>query len=358
MLQFKQAHGLTCVLVALLAGGCGEDEPLPGAGETTSSPTGDEPASSGGSSNASSSPASTGPGAGETTTAVGDSTTGDVGEDTSTTEPYSTGFESTTSTGEATSESSSGEGSTGAPDIDTTCTPKKGEAVCETPSPYDGEGECDPYAQDCAEGEKCTPLANDGGTAWNSTHCTPVQEAPDTLGQPCVVEASGVSGIDSCDAGLMCWDVDFETNLGTCVELCGCGPAQPTCAGGGTVCSVANDGVLPLCLPTCDPLDGDLDCEDGQGCYPVGDSFQCAPDASSDEGSPNTPCSFINACDPGSACVNDDLVPGCVGAGCCTLFCDLDEPNPCSGGMVCEPWFAVGEEPLECHVDTGICVAE
>lgn len=355
MLEFNQAHCLTYLVVAVLAGGCDTDETPSGSGGTTSSPSDDESTSAETSSNA-----STGVDEGTTsaTTSGGDSTTGEPADETSTSWSTSTGSVSTQSTEDTGAESSTSGGSTGGTDIDTVCTSKKGEAVCETPSLYDADGECDPYAQDCDEGEKCAPVANDGGTSWNSTHCTPVPQTPDLLDQPCTVEGSGVSGIDSCDVGLMCWDVDGETNTGTCIELCGCGPVQPTCAGGGTVCSVANDGVLPLCLPTCDPLDSEANCENGQGCYPVGDSFQCAPDASGDEGSPNTPCSFINGCDPGSACVSDDLVPGCVGAGCCTSFCDLDEPNSCSGGMVCEAWFPMGEEPLECHVDTGICVAE
>lgn len=172
-----------------------------------------------------------------------------------------------------------------------------------------------------------------------------------------MVEGSGVSGVDSCDVGLMCWDVDAETNVGTCIELCGCGPLQPTCEGGGTLCTISNDDVLPLCLPTCDPLDPEAVCGEGEGCYPVGDGFQCAPDASGDGGLAAQPCSFINACDPGSACVGPAAVPGCASAGCCAPFCDLDEPDTCPFGT-CRPWFEEGQEPLECHVDTGICALD
>ena len=30
-------------------------------------------------------------------------------------------------------------------------------------------GECDAFAQECPEGQKCAPYADDGGSSWNNT---------------------------------------------------------------------------------------------------------------------------------------------------------------------------------------------
>lgn len=224
----------------------------------------------------------------------------------------------------------------------------------------DGGGvsiECSVWDQDCGEGEKCAPWANDGGSAWNATRCVPVDAAPAQPGDTCTVEGSGVSGIDTCDVSSMCWDVDPETNEGTCVAFCTGSENAPVCDDPTTSCSIANEGVLILCLPTCDPIL--QDCSDGQACYPIDDSFVCAPDASGeDQGADNDPCEFINACDPGNICVNPDIVDGCPAgsAGCCQAVCDLSEAMPagCTGSETCEPWFEEGNVPPG-YEDVGVC---
>ena len=58
-----------------------------------------------------------------------------------------------------------------------------------------------------------------------------------------------MSGIDDCDLGSMCWDVDPETNMGTCVPLCTGTWAEPTCEDPGLQCSVIEPGVLAVCVP-------------------------------------------------------------------------------------------------------------
>lgn len=245
------------------------------------------------------------------------------------------------------------------PDKDVACVGRDGGDRCDSPSDYVGDGECDPFSQDdCPDGERCVPWANDGGNSWNSTRCSPVDAAPDAIGEACTVEGTGVSGIDSCEAGAMCWDVDGETNTGTCIELCGCGPIAPTCNGMNVVCTVSNEGSLPICLPTCDPLLQD-ECPEGQGCYAVDDFFTCAPDASGDQGVAGSPCEFINACGPGLLCAATAQIPGCVGSGCCTEFCDVDEgDDACSlPGTSCIPLFEPGTEPEACHADSGACLA-
>jgi hypothetical protein len=230
----------------------------------------------------------------------------------------------------------------------------------------DGGGvsfECDLFAQDCPDGEKCMPWANDGGGAWNATRCSPVDDNPGQAGDECSVEGSGTSGIDSCDLGVMCWDVDQETNMGTCVAMCTGDTANPICEDPDTTCSIANDGAIVLCLPVCDPIL--QDCAEGQACYPVAEDWVCGPDASGDTGVYGDPCEFINVCDPGYICLDPSTVPAgeaCEGAGgCCTAVCDLTDPmgdaqcEGAAGGQTCEPWYTEGNAPPG-YEDVGACV--
>jgi hypothetical protein len=203
------------------------------------------------------------------------------------------------------------------------------------------------------------PWANDGGNAWNATRCTEVDDNPGQVGDDCTVEGSGVSGIDSCDISSMCYYVDPETNIGQCIGFCQGSEANPVCDPG-FVCSIVNEGVLILCRPECDPLL--QDCLEGAACSPAGGSelFTCIIDASGEAGAAGDACEFINACDPGLYCANAEAVPNCnVATGCCTEFCDLDDPNPdgfCSlgGGAVCVPYYEEGTAPPQ-YAHVGVC---
>lgn len=214
----------------------------------------------------------------------------------------------------------------------------------------DGEP-CDPFLQDCPDGEKCNPWANDGGTAWNADGCFPVDESAGLDGDPCLVEGSGTSGLDNCALGSMCWDVDAENN-GTCVALCSGTPEEPVCEAPDTACAILNDGVLPVCLPVCDPLL--QDCDDGEGCYSANDEFFCFPDGSGEAGLALDSCDFVATCDPGLACIDGDLVDGCDSAGCCTPYCDLTVPASCGGDSTCMPFFPDGQAPTGLE-DIGYC---
>jgi hypothetical protein len=212
-------------------------------------------------------------------------------------------------------------------------------------------GECDPWAQDCPEGEKCSAYANDGGTAWNDTKCVGVAANPGQPGDACSVEGSGVSGIDSCDVGAMCWDVDAE-NEGVCVALCTGSPEAPVCDGG-FGCAVAND-VLNLCLSLCDPLA--QDCPGDDLCVANGDQFLCVLDASGDAGQAFDPCEFANACDAGLLCVDPGASSECdvSAGGCCSPLCDLDAPSCPGADQQCLPWFEEGSAPPGFE-QVGIC---
>lgn len=136
---------------------------------------------------------------------------------------------------------------------------------------------CDPLVQDCPEGDKCMPWANDGGGQWNATRCSPIANTAGQPGDPCTVEGTYPSGIDDCDIGAMCWNADPLTSGGTCVEMCTGDWTNLLCTTPGTGCAVAYDGVITLCLPPCEPFF--YDCPEGHGCYPTQEGFFCLPDA-------------------------------------------------------------------------------
>lgn len=212
--------------------------------------------------------------------------------------------------------------------------------------------ECDPFAQDCPPGQKCSYYAEGGSNTWDKTGCVPLSEAPVGTGEPCVAE-SGVSGLDNCAAGAMCWNV--SAGEGVCVEFCHGSPRAPQCDDG-FVC-FANDGPLTLCLPTCDPLAQDCAWQ-GHTCLPFFDEgFACALDGSGAEGQVFDGCAYENSCDPGLYCAAVDAATECppMAPGCCLPFCDTSAPNSCPGlGLVCEPWYMPAEAPAG-YETVGLC---
>lgn len=205
--------------------------------------------------------------------------------------------------------------------------------------------QCDIWMEDCPEGQKCMPWDNTNGGSWNATKCSPIDANPGQEGDPCTVEGSATSGIDSCDKHLLCWYVD-DMNAGTCINMCTGSEEAPACPGG-QKCDVSNEGSLILCLATCDPLV--QSCPDGQICFFDGvDQFICDFDASGEEGQYGDACGFINVCDYGLFCAAPETVPDCVsGDGCCSTYCNLMEPNTCPGAPMqeCVPWYTEGSAP-------------
>ena len=219
--------------------------------------------------------------------------------------------------------------------------------------------ECDNWAQDCPADQKCMPWANNGGSAWNATKCVPVDTAKGQPGDECTTMGGGVSGFDTCDLGVMCWDVKPDTMKGTCVEMCKGNADAPECAGE-TSCFVSNEGVLNLCLPRCDPLT--QDCPNENLCIPNPNNqeqFACVLDASGENGKAFDPCEFVNACDKGHYCAVPGAAPNDCDAnatGCCLPFCDTTEmPAACPGmGLECVPWYNEGAAPPGLEV-VGLC---
>ncbi len=220
------------------------------------------------------------------------------------------------------------------------------------PSPDGGtvDFECDMFAQDCPEGEKCMPWANDGGPLWNATRCSPVANAPGDPGDPCTVEGSPSSGLDDCDVAAVCFNVDPMTNEGVCVPTCGGNEAMPLCEDPDTDCMIDLDGSLVLCMPTCDPVL--QDCAMGEGCFPSWeDEFYCvrsnAPAATHGD-----TCEWNDQCGPGQVCISEGAFSACMGIGCCTTVCaldDLDADADCAAldpMQVCVPWYEEGAAPM------------
>lgn len=217
--------------------------------------------------------------------------------------------------------------------------------------------ECDLWTRECPRGTKCMPSTIDDGHTWNTVRCTPLARDPAQVDEPCTVEGSSVSGIDDCEAHAMCWYVDGETLMGTCVAMCTGSARDPTCEDGSR-CSI-RDYVI-LCPGTCDPLL--QDCPYSMtACYPTDDGFYCVADASGDDGELGDACEYINVCAPGLFCATAQVVPGCATSGCCAAFCDLSTPGAseaCAAaapGTACVPWYSDGEAPADARW-IGVCV--
>ncbi len=231
-----------------------------------------------------------------------------------------------------------------------------GAATADTGSASTGdevdEYECDVWTQDCPEGQKCMPWANDGTTSWNATKCSPVDPNPGQPGDSCIAEDFGYSGVDDCDESSMCWG--YFPWEGECVAFCEGSEESPSCDPG-FYCANPGDSPLILCLPlpNCDPLL--QDCPGDDLCVSGDDAFTCVLDASGETGAYGDPCEFANVCDPGLACLFADNVPGCQAADCCSPFCDTDEPIACPDEeQVCIPWYEEGLAPPG-QTNVGIC---
>jgi hypothetical protein len=266
------------------------------------------------------------PGTADTTTESTSTTPGT----TATTAAHPTDPGTVTVAGSSTTSS----GSSTEPTLTTTDRPTCPSFLCKDDAPTDAR--CDVFAQDCPEGQKCAAVIADGGGAWNDSRCVPVT-GTGVAGDPCTVQ-NVADGLDSCAEGFMCWYVDMDGN-GTCVAQCTGTPDTPICPDNGW-CTISNDGVLNLCYLACDPLL--QDCPAATACYPINDSFLCAPDASGDTGKVNDPCEFVNVCQKGLLCAEQKSVgAGCLlgSPGCCTPYCPFPDgpcPNP---DQQCIQWF-------------------
>jgi hypothetical protein len=212
--------------------------------------------------------------------------------------------------------------------------------------------ECDPFVQDCPEGEKCVPYSANGEW-YDANRCVPVlgDQAP---GEDCTWTGI-IEAIDDCDATSICWNTELvgDQYVGTCVAQCTGSAENPLCENGSN-CTLSGDGPLALCLPTCDPLV--QDCDEGYGCYWGNFDFNCI--TASQNIPTGEPCGFVNDCTPGHLCVDAAALPSCAGASCCTSYCNLPDGDAgcvAQPGTACVSFFEEGTAPegLE-HV--GVCL--
>lgn len=264
--------------------------------------------------------------------------------------PPSAGFDSTSDASETSGSQESSESEDGS----STSTESSSSNATFIPDP-DHPSEpvsCDPFMQDCPEGEKCVPYASDGGN-WNANKCVPVNgdQAP---GEPCIY-AGKREGTDDCDASSLCWNVtEVEGELvGECLPFCLGRPDRPQCPEE-SFCPISGDGSINVCIPRCDPLV--QDCDEGRGCYWGGSAFICA--VTIDDIPVGEPCGFINDCVPGLVCVTAEVVPNCAGSACCSAFCNTslgDEQCAVLPGTTCSGFFEEGMEPPG-YETVGVCI--
>lgn len=214
--------------------------------------------------------------------------------------------------------------------------------------------DCSTWEEDCPEGLKCMPVSLDGDPVWESQRCVPLVRDPAQLGEPCTNLGTGVDGLDTCGEHLMCWLLDPDTGVGTCVGMCTGSLEAPSCVDPDAFCVLPSDGAINLCLPTCDPLLPD--CPPKHLCTPVYDAFACVLD-SEVHAAVFAPCEYANDCAAGLACAASELAGECDDAqlGCCLPYCALSQPNTCPGqGLECLPWFPEGTAPPK-YADLGLC---
>jgi hypothetical protein len=219
--------------------------------------------------------------------------------------------------------------------------------------PMDGDmasiSECDPFAQDCVEGEKCVPYGSTGSN-WDANKCVPVTGSG-VAGDSCI-SGGVVEGTDDCDANSHCWDVmDVDGQpIGVCTEFCAGTPDDPICAPG-TSCLIANEGSITLCIQTCDPLL--QECAAGLACFWANNNFNCIFTTS--DIPVGEACGYINDCVAGTGCLDATVLPDCQGSACCGSFCSVSDPVCPQAGTECSDFFEAGMAPPG-YEDVGVCI--
>lgn len=267
----------------------------------------------------------------------------------------------TTSAGSSTeseSESSTETSTMGDGDGDTSddsSNPSLSFYACAPDDDYFSISECDPFSQDCPEGEKCVPYASAGGE-FDANKCVPIT-GDQQSGEACTY-AGVEEATDDCDQDSYCFYVEAVDDMfaGTCTAFCEGTPDDPLCEPA-TGCLISNEGSVTLCLASCHPIT--QGCIAGQACeYDGNAEFLCQPEAANG-GATGDPCGLGNACAGGNVCLDAASVPNCQGDSCCTEYCDLDDPNFVCGDpqSECAPFFEeLQMVPPELH-NVGVCLA-
>jgi hypothetical protein len=135
-------------------------------------------------------------------------------------------------------------------------------------------------------------------------------------------------GVDDCDVGSYCWNVDAATNEGVCVTPCMGSQANPVCEDASLSCFQLLGTPVIACVPSCDPLAPA--CPAAMTCAMSLSSGYAPLCISQSLGVPTgagTDCSFQLGCGDGFACVAAELVGNCASGSCCASICDLAAPS-------------------------------
>lgn len=214
--------------------------------------------------------------------------------------------------------------------------------------------QCDPVAQDCAEGEKCVWYV----AAWSdqrrdAARCIPVTGDGQPF-EPCTLpNGTGPLITDDCGAESYCLEVYGTADHGFCAPFVESGSydceAYP-----GTSPAIENGSDFPAaCLHyECQPLVPES-CPAGMQCtfypaflYGTNMCWLVPPKA---ELPLAVACDF-GECGEGKLCAPGQWVPGCVGERCCTQWCDLNAPWCEDLVATCEPfpvWASDGDPAFE-----------
>lgn len=210
---------------------------------------------------------------------------------------------------------------------------------------------CDALAQDCFPTHKCVPFASEPGSGfWDANKCMPIL-GDKGWGEPCTMSSPNEAQ-DDCDGEGFCWNLEWVDGQlhGICVPFCVGSPQDLMCPSGW---GCLFTGAIALCSKQCSPLL--QDCPEAYGCYWTGGTFDCQINGTPAQA--GEACDMNNDCLPGLACVDKLAVPNCQGddANCCTSWCDLDAPDPCSPPLSCVPFFEQGQAP-DSFASVGVCV--
>jgi hypothetical protein len=227
-----------------------------------------------------------------------------------------------------------------------------------------GQGvECDPIAQDCDEGEKCTSIIVSEAPFESKTACAP--NGTGVAGDACEYGDIGEeTGYDNCAAGFLCLQ-------GECVQICQRSGTGDNCVDGDNRnCLSLSDTFsemelvmenIGVCLPSCDPI-GDAtttpytNCPASQGCYiiPTTGQGSCGPVPYPTKGQDQLCDSgegcFLNACARGHVNFLPQM-PGASATRVCAGMCNpvnthTGSPGGAAGGTVnCNTDFADASRP-------------
>ena len=217
-------------------------------------------------------------------------------------------------------------------------------------------GECDPWQQDCPEGEKCVPYGSTGGPHYDAQKC--VQITNDGMAGDECTYAGIVEGNDSCDADSFCWPTQGPEDqlVGHCTAFCTGTPDDPMCPAEYS-CLISNDGSINFCVPECNPLDPEPTCANDWSCH-----YQESPGIFGcwlgDVGEGET-CvggdQLYDDCGEGLTCYDGEHLPMCEGDRCCAAFCDVSDPMCNAPGTTCTTLWENAMAPPG-YENLGVCI--